>query len=426
MTILALAILAASAAVDEPGPAELVRLLGSSDRVEREEAARTLEELGADALPALRDAAKTATGDARSRASSLARLIEGRRLDRPSLVALDFRGQPLEDVLRTLGTRASCTFRLDPRADAEMARRPIVATAEAPVPFWEALDRVGRAGHVRHDPGAIDAEASPVPVLPITDGDPPRSTVYRGAFRVHLVAIRRRRDRDLGSGPGKEPTSRDVLQLDLQVFAEPGRFLDFAGAPRIEAEDDRGRRLLSSPSEGSWSQHRFPPWQVPGAIAVLQWRVPLELTGAGVAKTLRRLRGALPVIVSAARTDGLAIPMDGAAGQAHRVDDVTLRLQPFRPAAGMASVEMTLTREPAPDARRDAPPAEVLLHRFAFEDRDGRPLPWIPRLQNAGAVDRIPLRILFSQGQRPARLRFHELAWNATEIPFEFEDVPLP
>ena len=96
MGILALAIIAASAFGDDPGPAELVRLLGSADRVEREEAARTLEELGAAALPALHDAEKAGPGEARSKAASLARLIEGRLLDRPSLVAVDFDGQPLD------------------------------------------------------------------------------------------------------------------------------------------------------------------------------------------------------------------------------------------------------------------------------------------------------------------------------------------
>ena len=39
MWILALAIIAAPALGDEPGPAELVKLLGSADRAEREEAA---------------------------------------------------------------------------------------------------------------------------------------------------------------------------------------------------------------------------------------------------------------------------------------------------------------------------------------------------------------------------------------------------
>jgi hypothetical protein len=77
MRILAFAIIVASALGDDPGPSELVKLLGSADRVEREEAARTLEELGAAALSALHVAEKAGPGEARSKAASLARLMDG-------------------------------------------------------------------------------------------------------------------------------------------------------------------------------------------------------------------------------------------------------------------------------------------------------------------------------------------------------------
>ena len=34
--------------------------------------------------------------------------------------------------------------------------------------------------------------------------------------------------------------------------------------------------------------------------------------------------------------------------------------------------------------------------------------------------------MMVSEGARPIRLRFHDLVWAATAIPFEFADVPLP
>ena len=69
MRVFAFAIIAAAALGDEPGPAELVGLLNSADRVEREEAAQTLKELGAAALQALHAAEKTGPAEARSKAS---------------------------------------------------------------------------------------------------------------------------------------------------------------------------------------------------------------------------------------------------------------------------------------------------------------------------------------------------------------------
>ncbi len=277
MRVLAFMLLAASALSDEPTPAELVRLLGSADRVEREEAATTLEELGAAALPALHAAEKAGIGEAGSKAASLARLIEGRLLDLPTLVEVDFDGQPLKDAIRTLATRSGHTIELDAGDDGALPRRPIVARAPSPISFWEALDMIGRAGHVRHDPGAKVGERTRVPVLHIAGGDPPSSTLYRGPFRVHLIALHRRRDLDLGVSLGREPTSKGVLYVDLQAFAEPGRFLDFDGLPHLDATDDHGHPLPPPPSDAEWPRPVSISWNVPGAIGVYQWRVPLGL-----------------------------------------------------------------------------------------------------------------------------------------------------
>jgi hypothetical protein len=422
MWILAFAIIAAPAPGDEPGPAELVWLLGSADRAEREEAGRTLEELGAASLPALHAAEKAAPGEARSRAAALARLIEGRSLDRPSLVAVDFDGRPLEEAIRTLAGRSGYTIRLD----AGLPRRPIVAQAPSPIPFWEALDRVGRAGHVRHDPGVGTWDRTPVPVLHMADGDPPSSTLYRGAFRVHLVGLHRRRDRDLGSQSGREPSSRDVLSVDLQAFAEPGRFLDFDGMPRLEAEDDRGHPLPSPPADAAWSSPRSLSWNVPGAIGVLQWRLPLGVPDPPAMTKLRRLRGTLPVIVSATRPDPLVISLDDAPGKSYRHEETTLRLQSIRDAGAQWQIELILTRDPGPITSRGDRARGALRHRFGFEDRDGHPLSWLPLSENVGSGKETHVRLLISRGERPVRLRFHGVVWSATEIPFEFADVPLP
>jgi hypothetical protein len=425
MSLLALAIIAASALGDEPGPAELVRLLGSADRVEREEAERTLEELGDVALSALHAAEKTGSGEVHTKAASLARLIEGRRLERPSLVAVDFDGRPLEEALWTLATRSGYSIQLDAGNDAALPRRPIVAQASSPVPFCEALDRVGRAGHVRHDPGAGVWDRTPVPVLHVADGEPPSWTLYRGAFRVHLLGLHRRRDQDLGSSPGREPSSRGVLEVDLQAFAEPGRFLDFDGRPRLEAEDDRGHPLPSHTVDAEWSRPNSPPWDIPGTLGILQWRIPLGLPDPS-ARKLRRLRGMLPVIVYATRPDPLVVPLDDPPGKTYRHEETTLRFLILPSAPKQMQIEVTLTRDPGPIASRDDRAGGALHHRFAFEDRDGRPLAWHSIAENVGPGKETFFRMMIYEGEKPIRLRFHGLAWSATEIPFEFADVLLP
>ncbi len=352
MRILALAIIAAVSMGDDPAPAELVRLLGSPDRVEREEAARTLEELGDPALPALHAAEKAGPADLRPKATSIARSIEGRRLNRPSLVALDFDGESLEEAIKTLAGRSGHAIQLDAGNDVAIRRRRSWRTT-APIPFWEALDTIGRAGHVRHDPGAGLWDRTRVPVLHLADGEPPSSTLYRGPSRVHLVALHRRRDLDLGGHSGREPSTTGVLYVDVQAFAEPGRFLDLDGWPRLEATDDRGRPLAPPPVEAERNRPHSPSRSVPGAIGVLQWRLPLGLPDPQ-ARTLQLLRGTLPVIVSAARPDPLLIALDDAPGKSYRHQETMLRFRIIHDSAEQTQIEVILTQDPGTVTRRDA------------------------------------------------------------------------
>jgi hypothetical protein len=422
MRLFAFVLIAALALGDDPSPAELVRLLGSADRVEREEAARTLEDLGATALPALHAAEKAGPDEARFRATSLARLIEGRLLDRPTLVAIDFDAQPLKEAIRTLATRSGYTIELDAGA---IPDRPIVAHAPTPISFWEGLDLIGRAGHVRHDPGAKVGERTRVPVLHLADGEPPPSTVYRGPFRVHLISLHRRRDLDVGVSRGREPTSKGVLYVEFQAFAEPGRFLDFDGLPRVDATDDRGHPLPPPPSDAEWPRPYSIAWNVPGAIGVYQWRLPLGLPDSE-AKELRRLRGALPVIVSATRPDPLVIALDDTAGKSYRHEETTLRFKIIHDSSKQMQIELILTRDGSATPSRDDRAKGALRHRFGFEDRDGQPLSWLPLSENVGPGNDTRIQMMISQGERPFRLRFHGLVWSSTEIPFEFAAVPLP
>ncbi len=426
MSLYPIAILStlALAFADEPGPAALVVLLGSPDRVEREEAARTLEEMGPEALPALHLAEKAGPEELRSKARPIARLIEGRQLDRPSLVAVDFDGLPLEEALRTLAARSGHAIQVDTGDDVALPRRPIIAKALAPISFWEALDRVGQAGHVRHHPGAGVWDRTRAPVLHIADGEPPLTTLYRGPFRVHLLALHRRRDLDLGGSTGRKSSSTGVLYVDLQAFAEPGRFLDIDGIPRLEAADDLGQTVPSPTADADWPRPHPTSWNVPGAIGVVQWRLPLGLPDARASKV--HLRGKLPVIASTTRPDPLVVSLDDAPGRSYRHEETTLRFQIIQDSPKQRQIEVTLTRDPEPDASRDDRSQGPLRRRFAFEDRDGHPLSWLPLNENTGPGKETHLRMMISEGEMPIRLRYHGLAWTSTEIPFEFADVPLP
>ena len=103
MLPLSLVLMLTSALAADLTPAELIARLGSPDRVVREEAGRTLEELGAEALPALRAALESAREpEARDRLIELIARVAARSLDRPTMVALDVADQPLGEAVKAL------------------------------------------------------------------------------------------------------------------------------------------------------------------------------------------------------------------------------------------------------------------------------------------------------------------------------------
>ena len=147
MLPLSLVLVLTSALGADLSPRELIAHLDSPDRVVREEAARTLEELGAEVLPALRASLDVAREpEARDRLTELIARVVARSLDRPTMVALDVDDRPLGLAVEELATRSGFALTLDAPA---LAGKRVTVRASGSLPFWEAVDRLGRAGHVR-------------------------------------------------------------------------------------------------------------------------------------------------------------------------------------------------------------------------------------------------------------------------------------
>ena len=411
--------------VGEPTPVELVALLNSPDRIEREEAARTLEELGAEALPALRDLSPTAPEQVRARALSVARIIEGRLIDRPSMVPVDFDGQTLDEAVRTLADRSGFTLKIEGEKDATLPLRPIRARSPAPIPFWEALDLIGKAGQVRHDAGFKVWDANLRPVLHLVDGDPPTSTTYQGPFRIHLLSLHRRRDLNLSLERGRQPVSSKSLFAEIQAIVEPNRFVEMNGPPRVEAVDDQGRTLPPPSIDSLQPRQPSRGWNVPGAIGVLQWRVPLGFPVED-ASSLRSLRGTLSAVISSRRPDPLLIQLDETPGQAHHFEDRTLRFQSIQSTPGQFQMDLIIKPDQAGGPGQSGRNPDAHGQQLVFEDRENHPLSWISLNENIGPGGEKKIRVMISGPRPPVRLRYFGLVSALVEIPFEFTNVPLP
>jgi hypothetical protein len=439
MLPLGLVLVLTSVLAADLSPEELIGRLSSPDRVVREEAARTLEERGAEALPALRTALEAAREpEARERFADLIARAEARSLDRPTMVALDVDDGPLGEAVKALATRSGFSLSLD---DPALAGRRVTVRAPGPLPFWEAVDRLGRAAHVRHDPGPHRDDFGPnrrPSTIRLVAGDPPALTAYSGPLRIHLFATHRHRDLNFQADEGFSlvPPRSATVTVEVQAFAEPGRFINPNGLPRLEAVDQQGRAISPRPAGGGEQPERGGnSWLIPGSISLLHWHVPLGIPDPPVRSPLK-LRGVLPVVISSRKPDPLVIPLVGAVGKTFSQGPRVVRIEKVSgQGPSTTAVHLSLSEDviPADRTRVSAGPetdyiGDFLPDRIEFDDAEGHPLSWLLLGAPSASTtnDEIRVRTFVSGGAPPARLRVYRLHRLATEIPFEFGEVPSP
>jgi hypothetical protein len=124
----------------------LITQLGSDDYQEREDATRGLQELGAPALPALRDAVRSSDPEVNRRAALLVRRLEvhleSERLLTPEKVRLTAENTPLMEVIADLNKKTGLQVVLE--GNAEKLGRKKITLDTGDVPVWEAVHQLYR------------------------------------------------------------------------------------------------------------------------------------------------------------------------------------------------------------------------------------------------------------------------------------------
>jgi hypothetical protein len=423
----------------ELAPQDLVAKLGSSQFAEYTEAALSLRHLGAEALPALRAARRSKDPPTRRRATMLIDAFERNQLTRPTRIRLDFRDRSLAEVVTAVREQSGFPLVLEPRGDQAWNTRRITLQAAEPVAFWEALERLGRAGGVRHNPGLPFEPTRRTPRLPIVSSDDlPIPTSCAGPYRVCLIGLSRDREVTPSRTSAKSKVREQFTAL-IQMFAEPGLVIDRHGPPQvIEALDDRGRdlRCASRDDPVKWMPHgrRFDH----GDLGILSYQVPLELPDDS-ARSLERLRGSLPITVKARTENELVIALADSPGRTFSGNGVTLSVSKIEPTEQGTAIHLSFQQDEQPD---DAP-----LQAALDKNGPGPPLPFLiqDHVQLRDALGRIcwcnatqsqtdpsartELILTVSSGGDvgpPTELRYFGVVGAATEVSFTFRDVPLP
>jgi hypothetical protein len=235
-----------------PDAASLVARLGSGSVAEREESANALEAMGREALPALEAALRSPDAEVRSRVLTVWERIQKGLMVRPTMVRIEGEGRPLTEVVHSIGTQGGFSLECSQQGPEHTVnvREPL------PVPFWEAVDRLGLVGgHFRiTNPGG-----SHFPTLDLGGSQAGSWSTRSGPFRIKLKGLHDHRDRSLIAGTwlrideinqrisisrtDKEREARFFIELGMMI--EPRMWFTQEGPARaIEAVDDLGQSLV--------------------------------------------------------------------------------------------------------------------------------------------------------------------------------------
>jgi hypothetical protein len=414
-------------------PAALVGDLSSSRESIRDEAAGALEELGRLALPARYRARGSDDLAFRRRVEQLIDLIERQRLLRATKVRLDYEDRPLSAVAEDL--RGQAGFPVLVGSDDVLRTKRVTLHAPGPVPFWEAIDRLGAASGVRHNPGIpfTPAPREPTVLLGQADG-PPVPASDAGPFRVYFVHLGRQRV-VTPARPPAEAKIRESLTADLIVVAEPGLAINPTGrAIMEEVVDESGRDLRPEIPVGPAPRRRWPPRFEEGHAGLLSLSLPLKPAAVSGGR-LRRLKGYVPISVIARAGDPAILPLAGDERKELHRGGVALSATGVGQAGEGLSFALTIRDEQAvprfaaglatPGAYR--PPYRVEDH-VQVQDDQGRALWWnaVPvRTSGDGALE-VQIKLSKGRGGVPTRLLYHGVIGDTTEVAFEFNDLPVP
>ncbi len=436
-----------------PDPTALVGQLGSDRYADRESAEMALTKLGRAALPALRVGLGAKDPEIRGRATAVVGRIERASLLQPTPITLNFRDAPLSEAIRTINRRSGLAIRLVAEDNPSWSGRRLTLQSDEPIPFWKAIDAICEAGGLHYDLGFPSTTGPGEAVFPLFDGNSPTPgrVSDSGPFRIQLASVHHQSEvvlehlrptppaRSSGVTPTPETSltpgqsrSSKQLYIQLAVASEPRLSVTQNGAVKLSsAVDDRGRSLLLP--DGENTVHRSSGYFGINPTALVRLRVDLAYADPP-GRRIGRIRGSIPVIVATRKPDPIEVPLDGSLGNTHRNREVELTIWHIRPVVGGQStaIELTLKSLVATRSTDEVDPfplrPESPEQQLEILDSRGEVLTWFPASSFFNGDETRLTVNLSTKGPMavPASVRYYGILRSATEIPFEFQDVPMP
>jgi hypothetical protein len=256
---------------------------------------------------------------------------------------------------------------------------------------------------------------------------------------VALTELERHRSVSQSRNPA-DSTIREEFVATLDILAEPGILIERNGPIRIQgAVDEKGRDLRAPPPSESHVPQAVRPWSQE-SLGTFTARVTLQMP-ADRGQRIARLKGIVPVLALVRTDEIFSVPIEGLQGKTIDAAGLSMRVNRVDIGSGAGSLEITIRGESPPGLQgfaagpRQTGLANLRLSyspddHLRIEDSDGKPYTVSSNATSPPGPDGVvTYRISLFPGRplKPAaRIRYFGVAGVATEIPFEFRDLPIP
>jgi hypothetical protein len=453
---LAISLGLAAVPADAPDIDRLIVQLGSTKFSEREAAARALDAIGAPALDALKEAAKSDDAEMRHRAEELLGKIERRletdRILAPTKVHLVCKDLRIDDVLKELQKQTGEEVVLR-GGDGRAPPTRTIAFDSGATTYWQAFDHLCVAAGLAEvqETVVVSSGEKAKRIVQIAQSKvTPLPTHYAGALRIRAL-------------PEKVASNAEEVGFTLGVGVESKlAALQLRGVCIDKAVDEQDRSLAQvTGNQTAEEAHRavYLENTAIGARGVIQTgdhRIPVRLQRSGIGPS--RLKELSGVLTAQARTAPEALltvddilkatprPIDAKDGARLNVLEVEKEAN--------GDVKIRVEIHPPPESNGDA----VIPRRGRFRVRvmvggvgpaildfigesqslklvdakgESFPPPSMPnhimRITNNVVSHELTLLYQPKDGQaEPAKLVYHGSRSVMIEVPFTLKDVPLP
>jgi hypothetical protein len=401
-------------AFDLPIP-KYVEQLGSRSYAQRERATNVLRQYGPIALPALRKVLKSTDEEVRFRAEGLVRELEVLAALAPKRITLIGADRPLSAVLNDFQTQTGYKLRVLGPANQG------VAVDLKKVPFWEAVERIGKTtGYAI----ALDTYGSELRFQQARV-QPPYVQI-NGPFRVEASRLHEDRDASFREPKpdGTAGMTSHALTLTLIVHAEPKLTLLSVGRPQIDKatdEADRAYKVIVPPTN-TREYFGYEPDEMP-----LNRQTQVRLQRAEDRATrIAELSGTIPVkvVIEKKRVVVSEKPSE-ARGTRIRTGMGELEItQASADGGAMFNLEVKVPVDP------NGMPSMQWTNRIKLEDENGNAFPsYNSGSRSSGREYWMRRGYQINAGGKfgaPARIVFEDWVTIDHAVPFAFKGIALP